>query len=57
MSADLLDLQEAISLLQDAEEDLLDTHVSVIEDSSRWFNMDKSLLTMTKEVDYDVDGE
>ena len=39
------------------EEEVLDMHKATIELSPRWQQLDMSLLNMTNEVDYDVDGE
>ena len=39
------------------EEEVLDMHKAAIELSPRWQQLDMSLLNMTNEVDYDVDGE
>ena len=39
------------------EEEVLDMHKATIDISPRWQQMDISLLNMTNEVDYDVDGK
>ena len=47
---------EIISHLQSLEEDLVESHRSVIDQMEHWNGEDKSLLAMTNEVDYDQDG-
>ena len=42
--------------MQEMEEEVLDMHKATIDISPRWQQMDISLLNMTNEVDYDVDG-
>lgn len=56
LSADLYTFHEAVSHLQEMEEDVLDIHKTVVEATSKWQEMDKSLLGMTNDVDYDVDA-
>ncbi|XP_037077512.1 kinesin-like protein KIF2A [Pollicipes pollicipes] len=56
LSADLYNFHEAVSHLQEMEEEVLDMHKATIEVSPRWQQMDISLLNMTNEVDYDVDA-
>lgn len=56
LSADLYNFHEAVSHLQELEEEVLDNHRVVIDATPRWQQMDVSLLTMTNEVDYDVDA-
>jgi len=56
LSADLYNFHEAVSHLQEMEEEVLDMHKATIEASPRWQQMDMSLLNMTNEVDYDVDA-
>ena len=48
---------EAVSHLQQMEEDVLDTHKQVVENFPRWQTACSQLLAMTNEVDYDVDGK
>ena len=50
-------LQEIISHLQSLEEDLVESHRTVIDQMEQWNSEDKSLLAMTNEVDYDQDGK
>lgn len=56
MSGDMLTFHEAISKLQEAEEDMVDYHKLVIESNSRWMQQDKYLLDMTNQVEYDQEG-
>lgn len=56
LSADMYTFHEAISHLQEVEEELLDFHKNVIESSHKWLEIDSSLLAMSNEVDYDVDA-
>lgn len=56
LSADLYSFHEAISHLQEMEEEVLDTHKAVIEASEKWFQRDNILLAMSNDVDYDVDS-
>ncbi|XP_065285658.1 kinesin-like protein KIF2A isoform X2 [Dermacentor albipictus] len=46
---------EAHSHLQAMEEEILDLHKTVVEASEAWMHQDMDLLTMTAEVDYDLD--
>ena len=50
-------MQEAITQLQALEEDLVESHKTVIDSLQQWVKEDSSLLAMTEEVDYDQDGE
>ena len=45
-----------MSQLQLQEDDVLDTHKSVLEASQRWHEIDCRLLADTRDVDYDQDG-
>ncbi|XP_043237146.1 kinesin-like protein KIF2A isoform X1 [Amphibalanus amphitrite] len=56
LSADLYNFHEAVSHVQEMEEQVLDMHKALIDASMRWQQMDISLLNMTNEVDYDVDA-
>ncbi len=56
MSADLYTFHEAVSHLQEMEEDVLDTHKLVLDQIPKWHQACATLLAMTNEVDYDVDG-
>ncbi|KAH9383269.1 hypothetical protein HPB48_024386 [Haemaphysalis longicornis] len=65
MSGEMYTFHEAISHLQEMEEEILDLHKTVVEASSghcpwctatqAWTHQDMDLLTMTNEVDYDLD--
>lgn len=57
MSADLYTFHEAVSHLQEMEEDVLDTHKAVLDQIPKWHQACATLLAMTNEVDYDVDGK
>jgi hypothetical protein len=48
--------QEAISHLQQLEEDLVESHHGVIQNMQHWVQEDSQLIAMTHEVDYDQDG-
>ncbi|XP_034235993.1 kinesin-like protein KIF2A isoform X2 [Thrips palmi] len=56
ISADLYTFHEAVSQLQLQEDEVLDTHKSVLEASQRWHEMDCRLLADTRDVDYDQDA-
>ena len=57
MSGDMLTFHEAISKLQEAEEDMVDYHKLVNETNIRWMQQDKYLLDMTNQVEYDQEGK
>ena len=57
LSADWYNFQEAISHLQQLEEELIEAHRSAIAGMQQWTNEDMALLNMTNEVDYDQDGK
>ena len=57
MSGDMLTFHEAISKLQEAEEDMVEYHKLVIESNNRWLQQDKYLLNNTNQVEYDQEGE
>lgn len=56
LSADLYTFHEAVSHLQEMEEDVLDSHKLVLDQLPKWQQSCATLLAMTNEVDYDVDG-
>ncbi|CAL1299552.1 unnamed protein product [Larinioides sclopetarius] len=56
LSADLYSFHEAISHVQELEEEVLDSHKAVIEASEKWFNRDNILLAASNDVDYDVES-
>ena len=49
--------QEAITHLQQLEEELIEGHRSTIVRMQQWTKDDLALLNMTNEVDYDQDGK
>lgn len=55
MSGEMYTFHEAISHLQEMEEEILDLHKTVVEATQAWVHQDVDLLTMTNEVDYDLD--
>lgn len=55
MSGELYTFHEAISHLQQMEEEVVDLHRTLLEANQKWHNEDAALLSMTNEVDYDVD--
>lgn len=56
LSADWYNFQEAISHLQQLEEELVESHRSAIVGMQQWTKDDLGLLNMTNEVDYDQDA-
>ena len=57
ISADLFTFHEAVSQLQLLEEEVLDSHTSLAQAMPQWMELDRALLAMTNDVDYDQDGE
>ena len=57
ISADLFTFHEAVSQLQLLEEEVLDSHTSLAQMMPQWIELDRALLAMTNDVDYDQDGE
>lgn len=57
ISADLFTFHEAVSQLQLLEEEVLDSHTSLAQMGHQWLELDRALLAMTNDVDYDQDGE
>jgi kinesin family protein 2/24 len=57
ISADLFTFHEAVSQLQLLEEEVLDSHTSLAQMIPQWMELDRALLAMTNDVDYDQDGE
>ncbi|XP_064477519.1 kinesin-like protein KIF2A [Ornithodoros turicata] len=55
MSGELYTFHEAISHLQQVEEEVVDLHRTLFEATQKWQEQDAALLSMTNEVDYDVD--
>ena len=56
ITINMSEFQEAITHLQEMEEDLVDTHHNVIQTMQNWVQEDSQLISMTQEVDYDQDG-
>uniref|UniRef100_A0A3B4E530 Kinesin-like protein n=1 Tax=Pygocentrus nattereri TaxID=42514 RepID=A0A3B4E530_PYGNA len=56
VSPQLFTFHEAVSQLVEMEEQVLEYHRAVFEESIRWLEDEKVLLKMTEEVDYDVDS-
>lgn len=52
----MYNFHEAVSQLQEQEDEMLDKHKSLLEAGQKWLQKDKQLLAMTKNVDYDQDG-
>ncbi|CAB3387065.1 Hypothetical predicted protein [Cloeon dipterum] len=53
LSADLITFHQAVSQLQIMEDDLLESHARLAEESEKWLDLDRRFLTHTAEVDYD----
>lgn len=56
MSAELYTFHEAVSQLQEIEDDVLDNHKTHIELLRSWLQRSNEILKRTKEVDFDQDG-
>lgn len=56
ISADLYNFHEAVSQLQQQEDEILDFHKDVVDVTDRWLAKDLELLNGTREVDYDQDA-
>lgn len=56
LSADLYNFHEAVSQLQQQEDEILDFHKDVIDLQDRWMAKDLELFNSTREVDYDQDA-
>uniref|UniRef100_A0A668ANT0 Kinesin-like protein n=1 Tax=Myripristis murdjan TaxID=586833 RepID=A0A668ANT0_9TELE len=56
VSPQLFSFHEAVSQLVEMEEQVLEDHRVVFQESIRWLEDEKVLLEMTEEVDYDVDS-
>jgi kinesin family protein 2/24 len=57
MSGEMLTFHEAISKLQEAEDDMVEFHKHLYDTNIGWSNTDKVLLSMTNQVEYDQEGE
>jgi len=53
MSGEMLTFHEAVSKLQEAEEDLVEYHKALLEQNHGWLHTEKILVTMTNQVEYD----
>ncbi|XP_059485969.1 kinesin-like protein KIF2A isoform X2 [Neocloeon triangulifer] len=53
LSADLITFHQAVSQLQIMEDELLESHARLAEESEKWLELDRRFLTHTAEVDYD----
>uniref|UniRef100_A0A8C7QAW6 Kinesin-like protein n=1 Tax=Oncorhynchus mykiss TaxID=8022 RepID=A0A8C7QAW6_ONCMY len=56
VSPQLFNFHEAVSQMVEMEEQVLEDHRAVFQESIRWLEDEKVLLEMTEEVDYDVDS-
>ncbi|XP_062399333.1 kinesin-like protein KIF2A isoform X2 [Sardina pilchardus] len=56
VSPQLFTFHEAVSQLVEMEEQVLEDHRAVFQESIRWLEEEKVLMDMTEEVDYDVDA-
>uniref|UniRef100_A0A8C7ZU53 Kinesin-like protein n=1 Tax=Oryzias sinensis TaxID=183150 RepID=A0A8C7ZU53_9TELE len=56
VSPQLFTFHEAVSQLVEMEEQVLEDHRAVFQESIRWLEDEKMLLEMTEEVDYDVES-
>ncbi|XP_063819051.1 kinesin-like protein KIF2A isoform X6 [Pseudophryne corroboree] len=55
VSPQLFTFHEAVSQMVEMEEQVVEDHRAVFQESIRWLEDEKALLEMTEEVDYDVD--
>ncbi|XP_065517400.1 kinesin-like protein KIF2A isoform X2 [Lathamus discolor] len=56
VSPQLFTFHEAVSQMVEMEEQVVEDHRTVFQESLRWLEDEKALLEMTEEVDYDVDS-
>ncbi|KAM6186975.1 kinesin-like protein KIF2A isoform 1-T1 [Sarcoramphus papa] len=56
VSPQLFTFHEAVSQMVEMEEQVVEDHRAVFQESIRWLQDEKALLEMTEEVDYDVDS-
>ncbi|KAK2823288.1 hypothetical protein Q7C36_019888 [Tachysurus vachellii] len=56
VSPQLFTFHEAVSQLVEMEEQVLEDHRAVFQETIRWLEDEKVLIEMTEEVDYDVDS-
>jgi len=57
LSQDLYTFHEAVSALQMLEEEVLDTHKLVMDNTTKFLNDAHSVFSATHEVDYDQEGK
>ncbi|NWR40171.1 KIF2A protein, partial [Tachuris rubrigastra] len=56
VSPQLFTFHEAVSQMVEMEEQVVEDHRAIFQESIRWLEDEKALLEMTEEVDYDVDS-
>jgi len=56
VSEELMTFHEVVYQMQAQEEELIDTHFQLIEQTKKWADIDKKLMIMTEDVDYDVEA-
>ncbi|XP_071437849.1 kinesin-like protein KIF2A isoform X2 [Pithys albifrons albifrons] len=56
VSPQLFNFHEAVSQMVEMEEQVVEHHRTIFQESIRWLEAEKLLLEMTEEVDYDVDS-
>ncbi|MBN3274334.1 KIF2A protein, partial [Polyodon spathula] len=56
VSPQLFTFHEAVSQMVEMEEQVVEDHRAVFQESIRWLEDEKALLEMTEEVDYDADS-
>nr|XP_055177599.1 kinesin-like protein KIF2A [Nyctereutes procyonoides] len=56
VSPQLFTFHEVVSQMVEMEEQVVEDHRAVFQESIRWLEDEKALLEMTEEVDYDVDS-
>ncbi|KFQ46893.1 Kinesin-like KIF2A, partial [Nestor notabilis] len=56
VSPQLFTFHEAVSQMVEMEEQVVEDHRTVFQESLRWLEDERALLEMTEEVDYDVDS-
>uniref|UniRef100_A0A8C6D259 Kinesin-like protein n=1 Tax=Moschus moschiferus TaxID=68415 RepID=A0A8C6D259_MOSMO len=56
VSPQLFTFHKAVSQMVEMEEQVVEDHRAVFQESIRWLEDEKALLEMTEEVDYDVDS-
>lgn len=56
ISAEMMTFHEAVSQLQQLEDDVLETHKALLDSNQVWKQKYSQLFNMTRDVDYDQDG-